>query len=162
MLLAWEGADMNELGLGDRVTLRAWRIANVVGWSTVAIAGSIVLRLAAESAAGLWGIGFDDVVIAGHGWRYLLIFALPSAALIGGFVGYIAGTRLGGHPVATAAVLTVVYASGAAWLFWGSFRYGNGMGFLVGLMISGYLSVPIAVLLARVLALGPMRPIRRS
>lgn len=153
---------MSELGAADRATLRAWRVANVVGWSMVAILGSIVLRTAAESAAGLWGIGFGEVATVADGWEYLLIVAIPSAVLVGAFVGYIAGTRLVAYPAVTAAVLTLLYASSAAWLFWGSFRYASVMEFLVGLMISGYLSVPVAFLIARAPARGPLNPIGGS
>jgi hypothetical protein len=153
---------MSELAAADRATLRAWRIANVVGWSMVAVAGSIVLRFGAESAGRLWGIGFGEVATAADGWKYLLIVAIPSAVLVGAFVGYIAGTRLFSYPAVTAAVLTLLYASSAAWLFWGSFRYANVMEFLVGLMISGYLSVPVAVLIARAPRTWAREPDRRK
>jgi hypothetical protein len=154
MLPLWKGADMSELRVGDRATLRAWRIVNVLGWSIAATIGSLVLRLGAESAAGLWGIGFGEVATTADGWKYLLIVAIPAAILVGVFVGYVAWTRVVRHPAATAAVLTVLFASGAAWLFWESFRYANVIGFLIGLMISGYLSVPAAVLMGRVLGRG--------
>ena len=128
------------LNLLDRGTLRAWRVANLLVWTGLAILAEVILWFAAWAAVHLYAPALRDSNVA-----YVLLVGLASSGLAGLAAGSLIGTHVYRWPAALSAVAGLALVLVIA--------------LLVGLqataptlarVFSALVAVPFAVLAARV------------
>jgi hypothetical protein len=141
----------SKLGFVDRATLRTWRVANVAGWSVVALLGALVLRMGFESGAAALDKGFADAYALRQQVEYLATVAVPAQIVCGLFIGMLLGSRVLRAPVWTAGILSVLFAVVTVWVLGTSnlFPFGFRMWMYVVLTLPTLIAVVTARRVAR-------------
>ena len=94
----------------DRITLKVWRAANILGWPLLALCLSLFLRRGFESTAALYGHSLADVFDWPSYGEYALLVLLPSSILCGCLIGSIVGARVLWKPTAVALVVSGLFS----------------------------------------------------
>jgi hypothetical protein len=96
----------------DRVTLRVWRVLNVLGWSVLAILLATFLRVGFESAADLFGRhSLTNVSDWLTYWEYAAFVVMPSSVVCGLFIGSLIGSEVAWKPIWVSGAAAVIFAA---------------------------------------------------
>jgi hypothetical protein len=120
----------NQLERVDRTTLRAWRGANVLGWSALAVVAAVIVN---QTLIQLWGrVVFSlgglnirpDLPIGQAGFPYTRFVAKAATfVLVGVVIGAIVGARVWKHQVTIAGVASLGYVLISVFVLEYSFRH---------------------------------------
>jgi hypothetical protein len=132
------------VSLIDRSTIRAWRIANLLGWTALGVVAAVYFRFAGEAAATLLfrsqGMGISGNLPLGFG----AAIAVPSSVV----AGVAAGTLVGGRAYRWPVILSGTAGTIAALVWWlmytGAFSVHGAVGLGTALVM-----VPVAALAGR-------------
>jgi hypothetical protein len=141
-----------DLSAKDQVTVTLWRIANLFGWSVVALGGAAFLRAGFESAANVLGFGHGgDVPIHVANYFgtprivYLISVGIAAPVVCGLFLGTVIGSRVAKRQTATAAVLS----TGMSAIAYAFATYNTSQWYFSLIAAASCLMVPVAVFSAR-------------
>lgn len=129
----------------DRLTLRLWRLMNVIGWSVGALLVALFFRLGVEAAAGFLHHSFADSTA-----RAYAVFAfsveVPASVLSGSAIGSLVGSRVYRRPDLVAGGVSSLYAG---ILYLAKLTYPASGTARALAAVAMFVAVPIAIWLAR-------------
>jgi hypothetical protein len=99
----------DKLSFADSATLRAWRAANLIGWSLGALLVAVALSFAVDILTYDVLDAALDLVVSGGAIPPPEVAVIYSALIVGGGVGAVIGSRVYRWPLTTSIVVMLIF-----------------------------------------------------